>query len=526
MVKKKILLICKETFAYPLYFLAKKWCKDNEVAAFFFMPAECKYDVCDLNRSTYYKFKEIKEINTFDVCEIADEFTKKLNDLDVDDDYLRNVEKKYTYFKNLRLQLTTSQFTTRQFHYRNYMKLFNQKQEENWLILNYKRVISIIDEFNPDVIIDYDDAELVRSIINEIAYDRKIPYITINHPRYEDYKIFTFTMGIGMEKYFEDEYHEFYKQNQTELREEYKYIYDYRKRNSIMPDEYKNTITANYKKEGIFTAIKRMLFQINYFVKQDLSGDNFWLKRNNPYIYPNSLEYIKYYLRVCVNRRKLATKNKYFSDPCLGEKYVYMPLHLIPESTTFVKAPFYTNELMLIEAVSKALPVGWKLYVKEHQAMLGERGLEFYKNVNRIPNVKMVQYNYYNDPKPWIANSLGVITITGTAAYEAALMGKRSLIFGDVPFGLIEGITKVDSFEKLPRLLANISDPIDNIHSCAAYIATVKKLGEPIKYKYLMQEGYEILNHNKEITNKYKEEIDNLDNFYNKAYKKYKELFC
>ena len=57
-----------------------------------------------------------------------------------------------------------------------------------------------------------------------------------------------------------------------------------------------------------------------------------------------------------------------------------MPLHLIPESTTLVKAPYFINELTLIEAVSKSLPIGWFLYVKEHQSMLGERSIEYLHN--------------------------------------------------------------------------------------------------------------------------------------------------
>ena len=76
--------------------------------------------------------------------------------------------------------------------------------------------------------------------------------------------------------------------------------------------------------------------------------------------------------------------NKYFSNPISGEKYVYMPLHLIPESSTSVLSPFYLNELASIEQVSKSLPLGWYLYVKEHQSMLGERSINFYKKANKI----------------------------------------------------------------------------------------------------------------------------------------------
>ena len=193
-----------------------------------------------------------------------------------------------------------------------------------------------------------------------------------------------------------------------------------------------------------------------------------------------------------------------------------MPLHLIPESTTFVKAPFYIDELNIISQISKSLPIGWILYVKEHQSMLGERSFEFYKKVNQFPNVKLVQINYYDDPKPWIENAQGVITIAGTAAYEAALLGKTSIIFSGVPFGLIKGITRANSFEELPKLIAKFGS-IDNIKSCAAYLAAVKLVGSKINLKYLMLESEAILNGEKKETEEFKNKIDELMQFFDKA---------
>ena len=519
---KKILLICKETFSYPLYFLAQKWKNENIIGAYFFMPAECMYSPCALNSTTYYKYKQLEGIQVFDVCKIANDFTNNKEKPPIKYSYIKELEKKYTYYKELNMQLMSSQFTTRQYHFRNYMQLFTHEQLIYWLQLNYERTIEILEEFKPDIIIDYDDSELPRSIINEVAYKKKIPYITIEHPRFENYKLPTYKMGIGVDKYFINEYK---KQliKSDDLYKEMKYINEFREKNNIMPDEYKNTITSNYEQDNIYTTMKKIYGQSLYFIKQDLSGKNWRLKRKNPLIYPNSWEYIKFYFRVLTYRRKLCEPNKYFEVPIQGEKYVYMPLHLIPESTTFVKAPMYTNELEIISAISKSLPIDWKLYVKEHQAMLGERGSEFYKRIKKFPNVRLVQFNYYNDPKPWIINSIGVVTITGTGAYEAALLGKKSLVFGDVPFMLIDGIERVHSFEELPNKLKNLQYFIDNKKSCAAYIAAVKNVGKDIKYKYLMSEGENILFNRSKITKKYLDEIEKLEEFYGEAYERYKK---
>lgn len=213
-------------------------------------------------------------------------------------------------------------------------------------------------------------------------------------------------------------------------------------------------------------------------------------------------------------------KNKYFENPVEGEAYVYMPLHLIPESSVFVKASYYVDECNLIEQISKSLPIGWKLYVKEHQAMLGERGLEFYKKVSELHNVRVVQVNYYKDPKPWIANAKGVVTITGTAAYEAALLGKKSIVFGEVPFSMIDGITQITSFDDLPKAIRDFGET-DNLHSAAAYIETVKEAGTEMKIFYLMDEAERIFSGQAERTPEFEKEMDKLMEFYEKGYERY-----
>ena len=231
----------------------------------------------------------------------------------------------------------------------------------------------------------------------------------------------------------------------------------------------------------------------------------------------SSLKLLIHYWQVFTLRRKYMGKNNLFEAPIEGENYVYMPLHLIPESTVFVKASYYVDECNLIEQISKSLPVGWKLYVKEHQAMLGERSVEFYKRVKQLHNVRLVQVNHYHDPKPWIINAKGVVTIVGTTAYEEALLGRKSIIFGDVPFELIDGITKVNNFEDLPGLLRDFGE-IDNIHSCAAYLKTIKDVGFEIDLFYLMAQAEKILAGKEKPDDKFNSQITTLMEFYKAGY--------
>ena len=200
-----------------------------------------------------------------------------------------------------------------------------------------------------------------------------------------------------------------------------------------------------------------------------------------------------------------------------------MPLHLIPESTTFVKAPMYINELSIIEAISKSLPINWKLYVKEHQSMIGERQIEFYKKINKFHNVKLVKSNFYRDPKPWIEKSLGVVTITGSAAFEAAMLNKPAIVFGNVFYNVISSIKAINNFDELENLFKIIeinNQPQDYTLECAAYLKTINEVGIELNIEDLYDISskklkLQSLNINEE--NDFKNMISNLKLFYEKA---------
>lgn len=521
---KRILFVCRETYSKPLYFVARDYLKaGNEVAAFFIMSSECSYNKCYYNENTYYRFKdELPGLKLYDVRDICDEYTKRLNVSEPAADlaYLNEIEKTYTHFKNLNMQLMCSQENTKHYHWRYYWSVTDYAQNMIWLELNYKKILSLFAEFKPDMILDFDNAELQRTIINEVAYVKGIPYITVEYSKFGYYKYPTFQNTIGIDDYVRDAYEKNLKKTKEEMADSYAYIEDYRSRKTIMNKEFAGTVTAQYKRDSLFWILRVMRGKVHYFWNMDISAKNLKLKKTNKFLYAPSLPYIRHYLQTMLIRRKYMGKNKLFEAPVPGEDYVYMPLHLIPESTVFVKASYYVDELNLIEQVSKSLPVGWKLYVKEHQAMLGERGIDFYKKVRELHNVRLVQVNYYEDPKPWITGAKGVATIVGTTAFEEALLGKRSVIFGDVPFELIDGIDKVKSFEELPELIRNFGE-IDNIHSCAAYLETIKEIGVEIDLFYLMDEADRVLAGKVSESEKFREQIGRLEEFYAKGYSRY-----
>lgn len=340
---------------------------------------------------------------------------------------------------------------------------------------------------------------------------------TLDFPRFDDYLIYTYNLGNSVNIKFEEYFKSCEIGNKIDLSTEVKYVEDYRKKAEIKNKSSVNSIDYQYYPESFLKVVKFWAHFIILLFKQDVIAGNWKIKRSNQILYPSTMGYIKYFLHYTYYKQRLMRRNKMFQVPRNDERYVYMPLHLIPESTTSILTPFYVNELSVIEAVSKSLPAGWMLYVKEHQAMIGERSIEFYKAVNRLPNAKMVQLNYYNDPKPWITKSQGVVTLSGTAAYEAAMLGKHAVVFSNVPFSLIEGIHRVDSFEDLPRILKSFVSPLNNIKSCASYLRTVKEFGERVDFVNLNKACYQAISNDEELDESCMNKIKSLESLFAKS---------
>ena len=122
-------------------------------------------------------------------------------------------------------------------------------------------------------------------------------------------------------------------------------------------------------------------------------------------------------------------------------KYIFYPLHQDPEATTLVRTTL-SCQLYIIELISKYLPKGWKLYVKEHPAVFFVykyapyfyknieffRSIDFYKRIKQLENVELVSLDV--STQKLIKKSQAVTSITGTVLIEAILEKLPVLIWG------------------------------------------------------------------------------------------------
>ena len=132
-----------------------------------------------------------------------------------------------------------------------------------------------------------------------------------------------------------------------------------------------------------------------------------------------------------------------------NRKYVLVTLHVQPEASIDVIGKFYDDQATNIVNIWRVLPCDWLLVIKEHKTAVGDRGYKYFKDLQKSRDQILV-VKESEDSHKLIANSELVVTVSGTAAYEAVLMDKPALTFAETFFNKSSLCNKVsiDDFRK------------------------------------------------------------------------------
>lgn len=147
-----------------------------------------------------------------------------------------------------------------------------------------------------------------------------------------------------------------------------------------------------------------------------------------------------------VGRQALAEAAGIFEHPDPNERFVLYPIHFQPEASTLVQAPYYLDQVSLIEDIAKSLPIGHRLYVKEHLSNRGRRSTEFYRRIKNIFSVRLLG----PDEDTWslMERASAVAVITGTMGWEGLLFGKPVVSFGDVFYNVLPQVVQASALPK------------------------------------------------------------------------------
>jgi len=180
-------------------------------------------------------------------------------------------------------------------------------------------------------------------------------------------------------------------------------------------------------------------------------------------------DYLKTKFRGSFINKNLETRMKH------TEPFVYLPLHTEIERSLLIAAPFYTNQIEAIKWIAKSLPIDFKLYVKEHPEKVARawRSISEYKEIMNIPNVVLLHPKFSNEEI--YKNCSLLITIAGTAGFEAACYGKPVITFVDLNYSLLPSVHTLKSLNDLPELIRkSLSQKIEP-DSLDKYITLLEK---------------------------------------------------
>lgn len=147
-----------------------------------------------------------------------------------------------------------------------------------------------------------------------------------------------------------------------------------------------------------------------------------------------------------INHHSISNVNDY-------KPFIYFPLHSEPEKALLIDAPFYSDQIEVINNIAKSLPIGYTLLVKDHPELkfLGGRSISFYEKIITLPNVKLIHSKTPRDEI--LKNCSLVITIAGTSGFEAGFFNKPTIVFTDTDYSHLSSVYRIKSIEELPQVI-------------------------------------------------------------------------
>jgi hypothetical protein len=135
----------------------------------------------------------------------------------------------------------------------------------------------------------------------------------------------------------------------------------------------------------------------------------------------------RFYNFILIFFNKILKKVLLYDKLNVQDEFLFFGFQLSIESTVTYKAFPYTNQIALIETISRVLPYNHFLYVREHPHWPEYYSYKFLKTLKSFPNVKIISPEI--SIHDILSKSKGVITLNSTTGVEALMHGKPVLSF-------------------------------------------------------------------------------------------------
>jgi Capsule polysaccharide biosynthesis protein len=140
----------------------------------------------------------------------------------------------------------------------------------------------------------------------------------------------------------------------------------------------------------------------------------------------------------------------------LPTKFIYYPLQVTPESSINTPAPYFIDQLRVIDAIRHAMPSDHLLVVKDHAASIMVRPKSLLDAIRSRSGIAVMRHDMHG--RELIKRAAVTVSVTGTSTLEAFLLGRPSLALGGMfASGYFGGVTPLSRLAQ--RLRQAISSP-------------------------------------------------------------------
>lgn len=319
--------------------------------------------------------------------------------------------------------------------------------------VNIKRIIEFLEKEKPDFIFFSVVGSIGAKLLYHIAKKKSIQTIcaiTNTLPR-------TTVLSTEYERLsWVEELTEQYQNDPTVKRSNYyeqatSFMRDYRAKPVIYSDTYFS---------GIYSEMYNYIKPLDWLSPQNLWRSLLWfvhiLKEYTTSSYRYDYSFIRPwgYIKDRIQRKIRNLRGNHDLYDCYAperDNFVFFPLQYEPEVSLMLLAPFFTDQINVIKQIARSLPVGYILYVKEHPQMTVYRPRAYYKKLKKIPNVKLI--NPSISGFDIMKNARLITTITGTVGWEASLLKKPVITFGDIFYNQLSFVKNCRTIEHLPFIV-------------------------------------------------------------------------
>lgn len=172
----------------------------------------------------------------------------------------------------------------------------------------------------------------------------------------------------------------------------------------------------------------------------------------------NYWEFISWPVRQYLGLREV---RRWFStrlDDLKSQPFVYFPMHKEPEESYLLRSPEYFSQHAAIASLSRSMPAGVLLAVKENSYAIARRPRDFYKQIGALKNIVLLDVN--ETGVECVRRATAIATITGSAGIEGAGMGKPIVLFSrHLPITMLSHVQTVTDEADLPRILRKALSP-------------------------------------------------------------------